>query len=94
MQNPEFAADFLEPLKMQGVESFGDFAIQVRIKMMTRPNRQFSIRRRAYAMMKERFAANGVHFAYPTVQVAGTAPDPEVTAAIARQALDAGKNVA
>jgi small-conductance mechanosensitive channel len=93
-QNPEFAADFLEPLKMQGVESFGDFAIQVRIKMMTRPNRQFSIRRRAYAMMKERFAANGVHFAYPTVQVAGNAPDPGVAAAVARQALDAGKSAA
>jgi hypothetical protein len=43
-------------------------------------------------MMKGRFAANGVNFAYPTVQVAGAAPNPEVTAAIARQALDAGKS--
>jgi small-conductance mechanosensitive channel len=92
--NPEFAADILEPLKMQGVDSFGDFAIQVRMKMMTKPTKQFTVRRRAYAMMKEKFAANGVHFAYPTVQVAGAAPDPEVIAAIARQALDAGKSAA
>lgn len=91
---PEFAADILEPLKMQGVDSFGEYAIQVRMKMMTRPTKQFSVRRRAYAMMKEKFAANGVHFAYPTVQVAGAAQDPEVTAAIARKALDAGKNAA
>jgi len=93
-QSPEFAADILEPLKMQGVDSFGEYAIQVRMKMMTRPTKQFTVRRRAYAMMKEKFAANGVHFAYPTVQVAGAAPDPEVTAAIARKALDAGKNAA
>jgi len=93
-QSPEFAADILEPLKMQGVDSFGEYAIQVRMKMMTRPTKQFTVRRRAYAMMKEKFAANGIHFAYPTVQVAGAAPDPEVTAAIARKALDAGKNVA
>jgi small-conductance mechanosensitive channel len=33
---------------MQGVEQFGDFAIQIRIKMMTKPGEQFVIRRKAY----------------------------------------------
>jgi len=88
-QDPEFAPKILEPLKMQGVEQFGDFAIQLRIKMKTRPNEQFSIRRRAYAMIKKAFAENGIHFAYPTVQVAGSA-DPAVAAA-ARQALELKK---
>ncbi|HVJ12124.1 MAG TPA: mechanosensitive ion channel family protein, partial [Burkholderiales bacterium] len=84
-QNPEFAPNILEPLKMQGVEQFGDYAIQIRIKMMTRPNQQFTIRRRAYAMIRAAFAANGISFARPTVQVAGSG-DAAVAAA-AQQAL-------
>ena len=84
-QNPEFAPNILEPLKMQGVEQFGDYAIQIRIKMMTRPNQQFTIRRRAYAMIRAAFAANGISFARPTVQVAGQG-DADVAAA-AQQAL-------
>jgi hypothetical protein len=45
---------------MQGVEQFGEFAIQMRLKMMTKPGEQFVIRRRAYAMIKKAFAANGI----------------------------------
>ena len=56
---------------MQGVEQFGDFAIQIRMKMMTKPGEQFVIRRKAYAMIKKAFDANGIKFAFPTVQVAG-----------------------
>jgi small-conductance mechanosensitive channel len=88
-EDAEFKDKILEPLKMQGVEQFGDYAIQIRIKMKTRPNEQFSIRRRAYAMIKKAFAENGIQFAFPTVQVAGGA---EATAtAVARQALDMKK---
>ena len=71
-QDPELAPGILEPLKMQGVQAFGDFAIQLRMKMMTRPGDvQFAARRRALAMIKKAFDANGINFAYPTVQVAG-----------------------
>jgi len=87
--NPEFAPDILEPLKMQGVDQFGDFAIQVRLKMKTLPNKQFSIRRRAYAMIQKAFAENGIQFAFPTVQVAGPG---DVSAAVAKQALDIAKS--
>lgn len=69
--NAEFAPHILEPLKMQGVEQFGDFAVQVRVKMKTKPNEQFVIRRKALAMIKRAFDQNGVKFAFPTVQVAG-----------------------
>ena len=82
--DPEFAPFILESLKMQGVEQFGDFAIQIRMKMMTKPGEQFAIRRRAYALIKRAFDANGIKFAYPTVQVAG---GDETAAAAARQAL-------
>ena len=70
--DPELAAGIIEPLKMQGVQAFGDFAIQLRMKMMTQPGDvQFLARRRALALIKRAFDANGINFAYPTVQVAG-----------------------
>ncbi len=86
-QDPEFGRHILEPLKMQGVEQFGDFAIQIRMKMMTKPGEQFTIRRRALAMIKKAFDANGIKFAFPTVQVAGGAGDAATVAA--RQSLEA-----
>jgi small-conductance mechanosensitive channel len=89
-QNPEFAPIILEPLKMQGVEQFGDFAIQLRLKMMTKPGEQFVIRRKALAMIKKAFDANGIHFAFPTVQVA----QGEEASAAARQALEVAKGKA
>ncbi|WP_445500506.1 mechanosensitive ion channel domain-containing protein [Microvirga sp. G4-2] len=82
--DPEFAPNIIEPLKMQGVEQFGDFAIQLRMKMMTRPGEQFVIRRKAYAMLKKAFDENGIRFAFPTVQVAGR---DEAEPAAARQVL-------
>ena len=83
--DPEFAPHILETLKMQGVEQFGDFAIQIRLKMMTKPGEQFVIRRRAYAMIKKAFDANGIEFAFPTVTVAGGG---EARAAVAQNGLD------
>ena len=81
--DPEFAPNLIETLKMQGVEQFGEFAIQLRMKMMTRPGEQFVIRRRAYAMIKKAFDANGIKFALPTVHVS----EGGETAAAAKQAL-------
>jgi small-conductance mechanosensitive channel len=85
--DPEFGPKIIEPLKMQGVEQFGDYAIQIRMKMMTKPGEQFPIRRKAYAMIKKAFDANGINFAFPTVQVAQGEDD----AAVARQAMEIQK---
>jgi small-conductance mechanosensitive channel len=89
--DPEFGPHILEPLKMQGVEQFGEYAIQLRMKMMTRPGEQFPIRRKAFAMIKQAFDANGIKFAFPTVQVSGG--EESATAAAARQ-LHARENAA
>ncbi|WGF89955.1 mechanosensitive ion channel family protein [Marinivivus vitaminiproducens] len=67
----EFKPHIIEPLKMQGVDQFSDFAMEIRMKMMTKPGEQFVIRRRAYAMIKQAFKENGIDFAVPTVTVAG-----------------------
>src|SRR5215469_3394484 len=85
-QDPEFAPLIIEPLKMQGVDNLGDYAVQIRAKMMTLPGEQFVIRRRAYAMIKKAFDENGIKFAFPTVQVAGEG-EPS-TAAVAQRGLE------
>ncbi len=89
--DPEFAPIIIEPLKMQGVDAFGDFAIQLRLKMMTLPGQQFMVRRAAFAKIKKAFDANGIKFAYPTVQLAGEKGAGEIerpaAAAIAQEAL-------
>lgn len=85
MQDPELAPHILDTLKMQGVEQFGDYAIQIRLKLMTKPGEQFVIRRRAFALIKKAFDVNGIKFAFPTVQVAGGEPS---AAAIAQQGLE------
>ncbi len=85
-EEPEFKPLILEPLKMQGVDAFGDYAVQIRMKMMTLPGENFVIRRQALARIKKAFDANGIKFAFPTVQLAGEGDAP--SAAIAQQALE------
>jgi small-conductance mechanosensitive channel len=81
----ELAPNIIETLKMQGVEEFGDFAVQIRMKIMTKPGEQAVIRRRAYALIKEAFDSNGIKFAFPTVTVAGGG---DVGAAVAQKGLE------
>jgi small-conductance mechanosensitive channel len=68
------------------------------MKMMTRPGDvQFLARRRALALIKKAFDANGINFAYPTVQVAGVATDgasKAANAAIVQKELELFKNKA
>ncbi|MCB8821251.1 mechanosensitive ion channel family protein [Microvirga rosea] len=68
-EDHEFVRHIIEPLKMQGVEQFGDYAVQIRCKMTTKPGEQFVIRRKALARIKQAFDENGIQFATPTVQV-------------------------
>jgi small-conductance mechanosensitive channel len=84
LQDPEHGSHIIEPLKMKGVDSFGDYAVQLVLKMKTTPGEQSAIRRVAYLKIKEAFDKNGIKFAFPTVQVAGGS-DP--AAAAARQIL-------
>ncbi len=88
--DPEMGPHILEPLKMQGVEQFGDFGIEIRMKMMTHPGEQFVVKRKALAMIKTAFDENGIKFAVPRVQVdegAGGAAHGAVAAA-AQKVLD------
>ena len=79
----------LEPLKMQGVEQLGDFVVQIRAEMMTLPGEQFVIRRKADAMIKKAYDANGI----PTVSVTGEG-EPSSSAAVAQRTLELTKPAA
>ncbi|WP_086995053.1 mechanosensitive ion channel family protein [Rhizobium sullae] len=87
LENPEFGPHIIETLKMKGVEQFGEFAIEIRLSMMTKPGEQFVIRRNALAMIRNAFKENGIEFAVPTVQVSGEGRETEARAAAARQIM-------
>jgi small-conductance mechanosensitive channel len=84
LENPDYAPHIIETLKMKGVEQFGEFAIEIRLSMMTKPGEQFVIRRNALAMIRNAFKENGIEFAVPTVQVSSEGRDAEARAAAAR----------
>lgn len=85
---------FIEPLKMKGVEEFGDYGIVLSFAMTTVPGMQTYIRRKAYAMIREAFQNNGIEFAQPMVQVGGDDKNGAAAAATtlrtAQQAKAAG----
>jgi small-conductance mechanosensitive channel len=70
-EDPELKMLTLEPLKMQGVQDFGDYGVILTLKLKTKPGQQFAVRRRAMVLIKKEFEANGIKFASPSVQITG-----------------------
>ena len=68
-EDPEFKTSVIEPLKMQGVQNFGDYGIELRIKMKTKPGEQFTMKRRAYVLIKKAFDEAGITIPFPTVHI-------------------------
>jgi hypothetical protein len=56
-------------LKMQGVDALGDFAVQIRAKMMPAPGEQFVIRRQASQVADESEAATAAAVAQRTLEL-------------------------
>ncbi len=72
MEDPELGPLFIEPLKMKGIEEFGDYGMEISFGMTLRPSpMQSFIRRRANLMLREAFSENGIAFATPSVHVGG-----------------------
>ncbi len=70
MEVPEFANDFLQPFKSQGVFDFDDVGMIIRGKFMAKPGKQFVLRKEIYNRVKAAFEANGISFARREVRVA------------------------
>jgi len=70
-EDPEYAPHIIEPMKMQGVQNIGDYGLELRVKMMTKPGEQFVIKRKAFVAIKKAFEEAGIRIASPSVQVRG-----------------------
>ena len=88
MENPAISDDFLQPLKSQGVLEVDDYGLVVRAKFMSKPGKQFLIRRYAYMAVQQAFADNGIDFAKPEVRV--VVDDDEEEDATVRKAAEVG----
>ncbi len=69
LEIPEFADDFIQPFKSQGVIEVDDIGIVVRGKFMVKPGRQFMIRKEIFNRVQQDFEASGIQFARKEVRV-------------------------
>ena len=69
LQDPELGPKFLQPLKSQGVIQMEDSAMIIRVKFMTRPGDQWTLRNKVFARIRELFEREGIKFAHREVTV-------------------------
>lgn len=69
MEDPVIGANFLQPLKSQGVIEMQDSAMIIRVKFMTKPGDQWVIRKRVFQEIRDLFAREGIKFAHREVTV-------------------------
>ncbi len=69
LEDPVIGGQFLEPLKSQGVLRMEDSAMIIRVKFMTKPGDQWSIRKRIYQEIRDLFEREGIKFAHREVTV-------------------------
>jgi len=69
LADPELGPKFLQPLKSQGVIQMEDSAMIVRVKFMTRPGDQWTLRNKVFARLRELFEQEGIKFAHREVTV-------------------------
>ena len=80
MKEPEFAAELLAPLKLQGVTEIDPQGLVVRLKFTARPGQPTLLQREALKRITNRFREKGIEFAnsnmmIQTVTVPATAED-------------------
>jgi small-conductance mechanosensitive channel len=61
--------DFLQPFKSQGAVDVDDHGFIVSTKFMSKPGRQWTIRRYAFQALQETFEDNGIPWARPEIKV-------------------------
>jgi small-conductance mechanosensitive channel len=69
LADPEYSADFLQPIKSQGVYKVGDSVLTFRVKFTAKPGKQFVIKREAFRLIKEALEKKGIYFAVRKVIV-------------------------
>lgn len=69
LDDPVIGANFIAPLKSQGVIEMQDSAMIIRVKFMTKPGDQWLVRKRVYEDIRELFEQEGIKFAHREVTV-------------------------
>lgn len=82
-ENPEIGPNIIEPLKMQRVNNFGEYGVEIMTKMTCIPGGQWEVRSKIYPLIKKLFEENGIEFARPTVKVSGGPTDRNAAAGTA-----------
>ena len=77
LEDPVVGDNFIQPLKSQGVIEMQDSAMIIRVKFMTKPGDQWTIRKRVFQEIRDLFAREGIRFAHRevTVRLAGDQVD-------------------
>ncbi len=63
--DPDYRPDILEPLEVLGLDSFGDSSVNIRVRLKTRPRRQWRVRREFHRRMKQAFDDAGIEIPFP-----------------------------
>lgn len=69
LEDPVIGANFIQPLKSQGVIEMQDSAMIIRVKFMTKPGDQWLIRKRVFAEIRALFERENIRFAHREVTV-------------------------
>lgn len=69
LEDPEIGDNFIQPLKSQGVIEMQDSAMIIRVKFMTKPGDQWTIRKKVFHEIRELFEHEGIRFAHREVTV-------------------------
>jgi small conductance mechanosensitive channel len=63
--DPEFGPMILEPLEVIGLDSFGESSVNIRVRIKTRPIKQWAVRREFHRRMKRAFDERGIEIPFP-----------------------------
>ncbi len=64
-QDETWGPDIIGDLEIFGLNNLGDSAVEIRVRLKTRPMRQFSVRRAFLERMKRIFDENGIEIPFP-----------------------------
>jgi len=65
LQDEVWGAEFIEPPEVMGVEQFADSAVVIRMRITTKPRRQWDTARELRRRIKNAFDERGVEFPFP-----------------------------
>lgn len=63
--DPEFRRSILEPLEVLGIDSLRESAVNIQVRLKTRPMQQWAVKREFLRRMKAAFDARGIEIPFP-----------------------------